>query len=133
MECEDAFNLAKKRLSRDPMLYHPDPNKPWIIEIDTSKTAFTGVLLQPYIVDGVTQEVAIMFISYSFTGMQQSWSTTERELYAIHTSVQKLHYMINGGKITIRTDHKPLIDIAAGTAKVQNQQLPKNSATGHMT
>ena len=33
-DCENAFNLAKKRLSQDPMLYHPDPNKPWIIETD---------------------------------------------------------------------------------------------------
>ena len=102
------------------MLYHPDPNKPWIIEMDSSKTAFMGVLLQPHILDRTMQEVPVTLISYSFTGTQQSWSVTERELYTIHASVRKIHYMINGGKIIIRMDHKPLIDIAAGTAKVQN-------------
>ena len=35
-DCENAFNLAKKRLAQDPMLYHPNPNKPWIIETDAS-------------------------------------------------------------------------------------------------
>ena len=52
-DCENAFKLAKKRLDWDPMLYHPDPNKPWIIEMDASKTAFAGILLQPHKMDGV--------------------------------------------------------------------------------
>ena len=42
------FRLAKKRLSQDPMLYHPDPKKPWIIKMDASKMALAGILLQPY-------------------------------------------------------------------------------------
>ena len=28
--------------------------------------------------------------------------------------------MIKGGRVTIRTDHKPLLEIVAGTAKSQN-------------
>ena len=28
--------------------------------------------------------------------------------------------MIKGGRVTIRTDHKPLLGIVAGTAKSQN-------------
>ena len=28
VDCENVFNLAKKRLAQDLMLYHPDPNKP---------------------------------------------------------------------------------------------------------
>ena len=62
---------------RDPILYHPDPNTPWIIETDASKTAFAGMLLQPHTHDGIKQEVPVTFISYNFTGTQQAWSTTE--------------------------------------------------------
>ena len=51
-ECGVAFKTAKETLMRDPILYHPDPNTPWIIEIDASKTAFAGVLLQPHIMTG---------------------------------------------------------------------------------
>ena len=49
-ECKKSFKsrTAKETLMRDPILYHPDPNTPWIIESDASKTAFAGVLLQPY-------------------------------------------------------------------------------------
>ena len=32
----------------------------------------------------------------------------------------KLSYMIKGGRVTIKTDHKPLLEIVAGTAKSQN-------------
>ena len=53
-DCENAFNLAKKRLSQDPMLYHPDPGKPWIIGTDASKTAIAGILLQPHNICGTT-------------------------------------------------------------------------------
>ena len=60
------------------------------------------------------------FISYNFTGTQQAWSATERELYAIYVAMQKLSYMIKGGRVTIRTDHKLLLETVAGTAKSQN-------------
>ena len=106
-ECNTAFKTAKETLMRDPILYHPDPNTSWIIETDASKTAFAGVLLQPYTHDGIKQEVLVTFISYNFTGTQQAWSTTEGELYAIYMAMQKLSYMIKGGRVTIRTDHKP--------------------------
>ena len=119
-ECENVFKSAKKRLSQDPMLYHPDPEKPWIIEMDASKMVLAGILLQPHNIDGTTEEVPVTFFSYNLTGTQQLWSTTERELYTIYIAVRKLHYLIYGGRITIRTDHKPLVDIMSGTAKTQN-------------
>ena len=34
--------------------------------------------------------------------------------------MHKLSYMINGGKVIISTDHKPLLEIVVGTAKSQN-------------
>ena len=86
-ECDVAFKTAKETLMRDPILYHPDPNTRWIIETDASKTAFAGVLLQPHIHDGIKQEVPVTFISYNFTGTQQAWSATERELYTIYMAM----------------------------------------------
>ena len=69
---------------------------------------------------GIKQEVSVTFIAYNFTGTQQAWSATERELYAIYIAMRKLSYMIKSGRVTIRTDHKPLLEIVAGTAKSQN-------------
>ena len=120
-ECHVAFKTAKETLMRNPILYHLDPNTLWIIETDTSKTAFAGMLLQPHIHNGIKQEVPVTFISYNFTSTQQAWSATERELYAIYMAMRKLSYMIKGGRVTIRTDHKTfLLEIVAGMAKSQN-------------
>ena len=93
-ECDVAFKTAKETLMGDPILYHQDPNTLWIIETDTSKTAFAGVLLQPHIHNGIKQEVPVTFISYNFTSTQQAWSATERELYLcnLHGNAKtKLH------------------------------------------
>ena len=110
-------------LMRDPILYHPDPKTPWIIETDASKTAFAGVLLQPHTHNRIKQEVPVTFISYNFTGTQQAWSATECELYAIYIAMCKLSYMIKGGRVTIRTEHKPLLEIVAGVAKSERSHL----------
>ena len=100
-ECNKAFQMAKETLMRDPVLYHQDPNTPWIIKTGASKTALRGVLLQPHIHDGIKQEVPVTFISYNFTGTQQAWSATEHELYTIYVTMHKLSYMIKGRKVTV--------------------------------
>ena len=97
-ECDKAFRTAKETLMRDPILYHTDPKTPWVIETDASKTAFAGVILQPYVHDGIKQEVPVTFISYNFTGTQQAWSATKCELYAIYIAMCKLSYMIKASK-----------------------------------
>ena len=93
-ECNVAFKTAKETLMRDPILYHPDPNTPWIIKTDTSKTTFAGILLQPHIHNGIKQEVPVTFISYNFTGTQQAWSaagpvTSSQEIHILQYSTRK--------------------------------------------
>ena len=70
--------------------------------------------------DGIKEEVAVTFISYNFTGTPQAWSATQRKLYAIYVTMCKVSYMLKGSKVTVRTDHKPLLEIVTGTAKAQN-------------
>ena len=42
--------------------------------------------------------------------------------------------MIKGGRVTIRTDHKPLLEIVAGMAKSQNSAAAdKNFVAGKAT
>ena len=44
----------------------------------------------------------------------------KEKLYAIYVAMRKLSYMIKDSRVTITTDHKPLLEIVAGTAKSQN-------------
>ncbi|KAK3532671.1 hypothetical protein QTP86_027655 [Hemibagrus guttatus] len=43
---EKAFNLLKKAFTIAPLLVHPDPNKPFIVEVDASTTGVGAVLSQ---------------------------------------------------------------------------------------
>jgi hypothetical protein len=40
---------------------------------------------------------------------QQSYSTTERELFAINWATKRFNPYIYGRKVTIVTDHEPLV------------------------
>ncbi|KAK3556339.1 hypothetical protein QTP70_007098 [Hemibagrus guttatus] len=43
---EEAFNILKKAFTTAPLLIHPDPNKPFIVEVDASTTGVGAVLSQ---------------------------------------------------------------------------------------
>lgn len=46
MECQVAFEKLKKFFSAEPVFKHPDPDKPFVIQADTSDVAVGAVLLQ---------------------------------------------------------------------------------------
>ena len=121
------FIWAKETSVPNMLFYHPDPNKPWIIETNTSKTVYARVLLQCYTKDRITQEVPMMFLLYNFTGIQQAWGATERELSAFFVTMGKLSYHIKGGQVIIKTDHKPLVEICSGMTKNNTAAVEKLS------
>ena len=122
-ECHNSFKTAKETLMRDPILYHPDPNTPWIIETDASKTAFAGVLLQPHTHDGIKQEVPVTFISLKFhqysTSLECHRTRTLRNLCG---NVQvKLHDERR------QSDNKNWPQTVTGNSR--NGQIPKFSSS----
>lgn len=47
-EADRAFNLLKQRFVSAPLLTHPDPNLPFIVEVDASTTGVGAVLSQEH-------------------------------------------------------------------------------------
>ena len=58
--------------------YHP---KPYTLFKDASHYAYSGILTQA--VDGPNYLRPIAYISGSFYNMQQRWSATEKEAFAV--------------------------------------------------
>ena len=113
--CEKAFEYLKDSLSLIATLAYPDNSKPYILYVDASKDCVGACLTQP---DETLEppenpyfknEKPIYFLSHRLTKTQQRWSTIEREAYALFFSLQRLNYYLNGAKIIVRTDHKPLL------------------------
>ena len=48
-KCQSSFELLKEVLIKEPILWFPDPNKPYILYTDASKYAWSCVLTQQYV------------------------------------------------------------------------------------
>ena len=105
-ECDKAFNQLKQCISSEPVLMLPREREPFTIHTDASRFAIGGVLMQ-HNERGDLQPIA--FTSRKLQQAETRWATHEQELFAIvHALKQWKHYVLNGTKTTIVTDHHSL-------------------------
>ena len=112
-ECQKAFTHLKHQLTVIPRLAYADINKKFILYCDSSDTTIGSVLVQEtdgeQWIPGIPNEKPIYFLSHKLNSTQiKSYSTMEKELYAIHFSLNKLHFYLYNAQFIIRTDHQPL-------------------------
>ena len=124
-ECQIAFDQLKLQLTVVPKLAYPDINKEFTLYTDASHTTIGSVLVQKAEgeewVKGYPNEKPVYFLSHKLSPTQIKYSTIEKELYAIHYSLQKLHFYLYNAKFTIKTDHQPLKYIF--TAEQTNRRI----------
>ena len=80
--------------------------KPYALFTDTSHFAYSGVLTQA--VESPDDLRPIAFTFGSFSEMQQRWSTSKKEAYAVYQSVLKFVLYLRGATYVLYCDHKPL-------------------------
>ncbi|QRW08576.1 Retrotransposable element Tf2 protein [Ceratobasidium sp. AG-Ba] len=97
----------KKRVSQDPVLIHPDPDKPFILETDASGIAI-GAILSQRGEDGYLHPVA--YLSKSYNDAQRNYDTANKELLAIVESLKHWRIYLEGTilPVTVFTDHRNL-------------------------
>lgn len=88
-----AFNKFKSDLATATLLGHPHENAVLILSVDASNNSIGGVLNQ--IVNNNTES-------------QQNWSAYSRELLAIYKGVKHFQDQIEGRRLIIYTDYKPI-------------------------
>jgi hypothetical protein len=99
-----AFKKLKDLLSAAPVLQYYDVTKPTVIQCDSSQNGIGAVTLQ----DGKPVEYA----SRAMTKTERdSYAQIEKELLAIVFSMNRFHSYVYGKRVTVETDHKPLISI----------------------
>ena len=102
-----AFDALKDRLTRAPVLAHPDPEKQFILHTDASGFAVSGVLSQQQD-DGSVRPLAYM--SKKMNGAESKYSTFDQELLAIVTCLHRWRAYLTGTRhpVKIYTDHHAL-------------------------
>lgn len=99
-----AFHEITKEICADRTLEYLDLNKPMTIETDSSSYGIGSVLLQ--------DDKPICYASRSLNRTERNYSQIEKEELAIVFACKKFdQYIVGNERVTIKTDHKPLVAI----------------------
>jgi len=104
-ESIDAFENCKTELSQAALLAHPTEALPLVLSTDASDAAIGAALEQ--ICNDKQQPIA--FFSRKLNSTQKRYSTYDRELLAIYEAVKYFRDIIQGRRVIIRMDHRPLV------------------------
>uniref|UniRef100_A0A1X7TF55 Integrase catalytic domain-containing protein n=1 Tax=Amphimedon queenslandica TaxID=400682 RepID=A0A1X7TF55_AMPQE len=99
-----SFTNIEVTLANVTLLFHPVLNAPTSLMTDASNLAI-GVVLQQ-LIDGHWQPLS--YFSRKLTATECNYSTFDRELLAIYSSIQHFSYFLEGRNFHVYTDHRPL-------------------------
>jgi hypothetical protein len=104
-----AFDTLKVAFTFAPcILIHPDPAKPFIVEIDAINFTL-GAILSQFGIDGLLHPVA--FYSRKLTSAEINYQVYDKELLAIITAFEQWRPYLAGAqhRVQVLTDHKNLL------------------------
>ena len=113
-ELVNSFEQVRQAFIHFTLLHFIVNDCPFELICDASGVAIGGVLEQ--IVDGERHPIA--FHSEKLKGAQLNWSTYDRELYAIYSSITAFEHLVQGTQLTLVTDHKPLLSVFTSKKRI---------------
>jgi len=99
-ELEKCFQEVKAVVARDALLAFPNHNEPFDVFTDSSDYQMGAAILQ--------NGRPVAYFSKKLTGSQLNYTTMEKELLAIVSTLTEYRSMLYGAKIRIYTDHRNL-------------------------
>ncbi|KAL0154168.1 hypothetical protein M9458_050526, partial [Cirrhinus mrigala] len=104
----EAFQRLKNIFSTATLLHHPDPELPFMVEVDASTSGVGAVLSQ--VVGEPPLLHSCAFYSRKLSPVQQNYDVGNRELLAIKLALEEWRHWLEGAahEFTIITDHKNL-------------------------
>ncbi len=107
-EALESSDRLKKLFSSAPILLHPDPELPFIVEVDASEVGVGAVLSQRSISDNRVHPCS--FFSRSLSSAERNYDVGNRELLAVKLALEEWRHWLEGSKhpFIVWTDHKNL-------------------------
>uniref|UniRef100_A0A9J8BDC1 Gypsy retrotransposon integrase-like protein 1 n=1 Tax=Cyprinus carpio carpio TaxID=630221 RepID=A0A9J8BDC1_CYPCA len=104
----EAFNSLKEAFTTAPLLVHPDPDRPFIVEVDASTTGVGAVLSQQQ--GNPSRLHPCAFFSRKLNPAEANYDIGNRELLAIKLALEEWRHWLEGAKhpFLVLTDHKNL-------------------------
>ncbi|KAI2667107.1 Transposon Tf2-6 polyprotein [Labeo rohita] len=103
-----AFEELRQRFTTAHILHHPDPNQPFLVEVDASSTGVGAVLSQRQ--GAPPKTVPCAFFSHKLSPAERNYDVGNRELLAIKLALEEWRHWLEGSlhPFTILTDHRNL-------------------------
>ncbi|KAK3554648.1 hypothetical protein QTP70_031051 [Hemibagrus guttatus] len=105
---EEAFNTLKEAFTTAPLLVHPDPDKPFVVEVDASTTGVGAVLSQQQ--GNPSRLHPCAFFSRKLNPVEVNYDIGNRELLAVKLALEEWRHWLEGARhsFLVLTDHKNL-------------------------
>lgn len=103
-EANLAFIKSKSSLADAATLVYPSPDQQLFLFVDASNTA-VGAALNCSTNNGLKP---LAFFSRKLSAAENKYSTYDRELLAIYSSIKHFRHQLEGQNFVIFTDHRPL-------------------------
>ena len=103
-EHDSAVRVVKDLICKAPVLHYFDPALELTLQYDASENGLGYALLQ--------QGQPVAFGACGMTQTERKYAQIEKEMLAIVCGCEKFDQFIYGHRITIETDHKPLVSIS---------------------
>ncbi|KAK3524810.1 hypothetical protein QTP86_007606 [Hemibagrus guttatus] len=107
-QARTAFLQLKDRFTTAPILRHPDPELPFVVEVDASCSGIGAVLSQRHGEPGKLHPCA--FHSRKLTAAERNYDVGNRELLAIKAALEEWRHWLEGARhpFQVLTDHRNL-------------------------
>ena len=99
-----AYNLLKEILTNAPVLFHPDPSKPYKLYVDASMEGLGSALHQVQIKDDLPVEGPVVFISRQLKDSERRYGASQLECLCLVWALEKLYYYLDGCYFEVITD-----------------------------
>ncbi|KAK3557959.1 hypothetical protein QTP86_004642 [Hemibagrus guttatus] len=107
-QARTAFQRLKNSFTTAPILCHPDPDRPFVVELDASSSGLGAVLSQRHGNPGRVHPCA--FYSRKLTTAEVNYDVGNRELLAIKAALEEWRHWLEGARhpFQVLTDHRNL-------------------------
>jgi hypothetical protein len=109
---QQAFETLKQKLMEQPILQHPDYEKPFLLITDASEKGLGVILSQ---LDENNKEVVIAYGGRSLKPAEKNYPITDQECLAVMYGIKQFHKYLIGKPFTIITDHSALKSLSTLT------------------
>ncbi|KAK9397281.1 hypothetical protein NXF25_020642 [Crotalus adamanteus] len=108
VDCQWAFESLKRLFAKEPVLLHPDPSRPYVVQADASDVAVGALLMQR---NGQGELQPCAYTSKKFTDPERRWAVWEKEAFAIKWALSTWRHLLEGAQhpFEVWTDHRNLM------------------------